>query len=352
MVLLHPANAGLHLALASWYGSSPAGLAEVARAVWIDPRNPFARDFYARSLAENGRTAEALNQITISVMRAPSSSNHFYLTPRIMPYLSGPDRQAIEQGLLEAMARGYSEAIDSLSAFYVDTGRTLVAAQLYERGAASEQDPRRREQLLMTAGQTYASTGQLYRARRCFEGARALRPQDPEPYSALLTEVFVTPKDASDAEIVLKEGLDAGVDPVPMFAAFAQMAQASGQPDKERAALAKMVEYEPTYDNLLRLGSFYLGARDYERASQTFRRATEIDPTNPRAWVELAGAENGAYQYVTADHDYLHARALAPNDIEVRDSYAAFQKKLAAGRSDAAQSVAPALGAGSADKLP
>ena len=352
MVLLHPANAGLHLALASWYPNSPIGLAEVARAVWIDPRNPFARDFYARSLAENGRTAEALNQITISVMRAPDSSDHFYLSPRIMPYLAAPDRQAIERGLVEAMARGYSGATDSLGAFYVDTGRTLDAAQVYERGAASEQDPGRRAQLLMTAGQTYASTRRLDWARRCFEEARALRPEDPEPYSALLTEVFVAQKDASDAEIVLKEALDAGVDPVPMFAAFAQVAQASGQPDKARAALVKMVEYEPTYDNLLRLGSFDLGARDYERASQTFRRATEIDPTNPRAWVELAGAEDGAYQYVAADRDYLRARALAPNDIEVRESYAAFQKKLAAGRSDAAQSVAPALGAGNADKLP
>ena len=234
----------------------------------------------------------------------------------------------------------------------VDTGRTLDAAQVYERGVALEQDPRSRAQLLMTAGQTYASTGQLDRAHRCFERVRALRPEDPEPYSALLTEVFVAQKDAPDAEIVLKEGLDAGVDPVPMFAAFAQVAQASGQPDKARAALVKMVQYAPTYDNLLRLGSFYSGARDYERASQTFRRATEVDPANLRAWVGLAGAEDGAYQYAAADRDYLHARALAPNDIEVRESYAAFQRKLAAGRSDAAQSVAPALGAGSVEKLP
>src|SRR5208282_4047819 len=123
MVLLHPANAGLHIALASWYGNSPSGLAELARAVWIDPRNPFARDLYARSLNDNGRTAEALDQIKISVMRAPSSSDHFYLSPRIAPYLVVSDRQAIEQGLAEAMARGYSDAISSLGAFYVDTGR-------------------------------------------------------------------------------------------------------------------------------------------------------------------------------------------------------------------------------------
>ena len=351
MVLLHPANAGLHIALASWYGNSPSGLAELARAVWIDPRNPFARDLYARSLDDNGRTAEALDQIKISVMRAPSSSNHFYLSPRIAPYLVVSDRQAIEQGLAEAMARGYSDAIGSLGAFYVDTGRTLDAAQLYERGASSEQDSRRHVQLLMSAGQTYASAGQLDRARRCFEGARALRPEDPEPYSALLG-VFVAQKNTPDAEIVLKQGLDAGVDPVPLFAAFAQVAEASGRPDKARAALVKLVEYEPTYDNLMRLGSFYSGARDYERASETFRRATEVDPTNPRGWLELAGAEEGAYQYVAADRDYLRASRLAPNDIEVRQSYTAFQKKLAAARSDAAASVAPAPGADGVDKLP
>lgn len=352
MVLLHPANAGLHLALASWYGNSPAGLAEAARAVWIDPRNPFARDLYAHGLADDGRIAEALNQITISVMWAPSSNNHIYLSPRIVPYLAEPDRHAIEQGLVEAVARGYPDAIRSLGTFYTDTERSLDAAQVYERGAASEQDPRSRVQLLVIAGQTYASADQLDRARRCFEGARALRPEDPEPYTALLTEVFVAQKNVPDAEIALKEGLDAGVDPVPLFAAFAQVAQTSDQPDKARAALVKMVEYEPTYDNLLRLGSFYLGDRDYERAAQTFRRATEVDPTNPRAWVGLAGAEDGAYQYVAADRDYLRARALAPNDVEVRESYAAFQKKVAAGRSDAAENVAPARGAGSANKLP
>ena len=114
----------------------------------------------------------------------------------------------------------------------------------------------------------------------------------------------------------------------------------------------KMVEYEPTYDNLVRLGSFYLTIHKYEDASAAFRRATEVAPARAEAWLELATAEEGAYQYVAADRDYLRARTLAPRDIEVRDRYIAFQKKLAAGRSDAAESVAPASGADSVDKLP
>ena len=171
-----------------------------------------------------------------------------------------------------------------------------------------------------------------------------MRPEDPEPYTALLTEVFVAQKDAPDAEMVLKEGLDAGVDVGSSVCSVRASGAGLGRTRQGARGLGEDGRVRADYDNLLRLGSFYLGARDYERASQTFRRATEVDPTNPRAWVELAGAEDGAYQYVAADRDYLHARALAPNDIEVRESYAAFQKKLAAGPSDATDSVAPAWG--------
>jgi O-antigen ligase/tetratricopeptide (TPR) repeat protein len=315
MVLLHPANAGTHLALASWYGDSRTGIAEVARAVWIDPRNPYARDLYAHRLEENGRFAESLNQVTLSVTRAPNSGSHFYLNPRIVPYLTTSDRRAIKQGLVEAMARGYSEAIDSLGAFYLNTGRTLDAARVYERGAASEQDPHHREQLLMIAGQTYARAAKLDRARSCFDEARGVRPDDPQPYSLLLTEVFVRQKNVADAENTLKEGLDAGVDPTPLFAAFAQVATAAGQTEKARAALVKMVEYDPTYDNLLRLGSFYAAAHEYTRA-----------------WFELANAEDAAYQYAAADRDYSRASGLDPANLEIQSRYTAFKQKLAAVR--------------------
>jgi tetratricopeptide (TPR) repeat protein len=344
MVLLHPANAGLHLALASWYGSSPAGLEQAAQAVWIDKRNPFARDLYARYLAENDRVVESLDQIAVSVMWAPSLDDHLYLNPRIIPYLAPPERAAIEQGLREAIARGDSEAVGSLADFYNRTGRTLDAAQVYEHGAASAHDSASRVQYLMLAGQAYAQIGQLERARRDFEQARAADPEDPRPYSALMSQVFAQRKDIAGATLLLKQGLDAGVDAAPLFAAFAQVAQAAGQPQKARAALTKMVEYDPSFDNYLRLGSFYAAARDYTRAAEAYRRATDIDPNNPRAWLELAGAEEGAYEYEEASRDYRRAAALGPNDLEVRDRYAAFKQKLAAGH--------PNTAAGSAADLP
>ncbi len=344
MVLLHPANSGLHLALASWYGSSPAGIEQVAQAVWVDKRNPFARDLFARYLAENGRIGESLDQIAVSVMWAPSLGDHLYLNPRIIPYLAPPERTAIEQGLGEAIARGYSEAVGSLAGFYTGTGRPLDAARVYEHGAVSARDTGSRVQYLMLAGQAYVQVGQLDRARRDFEQARAADPEDPWPYSALMSQVFVAHKDVAGATVLLKEGLDAGVDAAPLFASFAQVAEAAGQPKEARAALTRMIEYDPSFDNFLRLGSFYAAARDYTRASEAYRRATDIDPTNARAWLELAGAEEGAYEYEQANRDYRRAAALGPNDVEVRARFAAFRQKLAAGHPDTA--------AGSAADLP
>jgi O-antigen ligase/Flp pilus assembly protein TadD len=329
-LLLHPANPYSHLQMALWYWRSPRAARELAAAVWLDPRNPYTHDIYAHRLAAYGRLPEALDQITLSVMWAPDFGSHSYLSPQAIPHLDAGDRKAIELGLSEAVARGYPGAVESLGAFYEDTGRTLDAAETYARGAEAELDPHRRAQLFLSAGRAYASAGDLDRARRDFVAARALRPADPEAYVALMSQVFAQRKDMAGAEVVLNQGLDAGVDPAVLLASFAQAAETAGRPDKARAALVKMVEYEPTYANFLRLGSFYLGARQYDRASASFRHATDVEPSRARAWLELATAEEAAYQYDAADRDYLHARALAPNDVEVRQRYGAFQKKLAA----------------------
>jgi O-antigen ligase/tetratricopeptide (TPR) repeat protein len=332
MVLLHPASAALHLALSSWYGNSPMALSETARAVWIDPRNPFARDLYAYNLFTSGKEKGALNQIAVSVMRAPSVRYHIYLNPQIVKYLAVPDQQAIEHGLLKAIVRGYPQASETLAVYYLQIGRVSDAAAVYQHGAELEEDPRAHLRLLMTAGHTYVSAGDLARARICFDRARALCPDAVEPYSALMTQVFAVRKDVSDAELVLNQALDAGVDPGPVLAAFAQAAQVSGKPDKACQALLKMVAQDPSYDNLLRLGSFYAAAHDYTRASEAFRRATSVQPEDPRAWVELATAEEAAYEYAAADRDYLRASLAVPASSDLKVHYAAFKRKLAASR--------------------
>ncbi|HUA36734.1 MAG TPA: O-antigen ligase family protein [Candidatus Binataceae bacterium] len=340
MTLLHPANAGTHLALSSWYGETPAGMSEVARAVWIDPRNPFSRDLYARYLYNDGQYLASLNQLSLSVMWAPLYSDHIYLNARFIPYLSPPERGAIERGLAEAIERGYADAFATLGQFYVDTSRIADAARTYERGAEAADSPARRVQLLMLAGEAYVNVGQLDDAARDFNAARAARPDDAAPCVALLAQVMMPRKDVAGAQDLLKAGLDAGADPAPLLAAFAQVALAAGRPELARDALVKMVDYQPTYDNLLALGAFYAADHDYTRAAEALRRATDVDPQNPRAWFELAGAEDAAYQYVAADRDYLRAADLDPGDAAMRARYAAFKQKLAAGRADASAQAA------------
>jgi len=334
MVLLHPANAGAHLALASWYGLSPIAFSEVACAVWADRRNPFAHDAYARYLLENGQYVESLDQIALSVMWAPNLDNHLYLNPRLIPYLSLPESRAVERGLTEAGERGYTGAFFTLGAFYTRTGRALDAAGAYKHGASAEPDITRRLQLLMLAGRAYVHAGQLDQARRSFDQARALQPDNPEPYAALLKEVLLAQRNVSDAQSVLKNGLEANVDPSPLLAAFAQVAQAAGQPKEAGEALLKMVEYAPTCNNLSILGSFYLTLHDYTRATEAFRHAADVDPDNPQAWLELASSEDAAYQYIAADRDYSHASRLDPGNPEIRARYAAFKQKLAAARAE------------------
>ena len=343
MTLLHPAHAGTHLALSSWYGDTPAGVSEVARAVWIDRRNPFTRDLYARLLFNDGQYLESLNQLSLSVMWAPLYSDHIYLNSRFIPYLSPPERGAIERGLSEAIERGYSDAFGTLGHFYIDTGRIADAARTYERGAATAETAAGRAQLLMLAGEAYVNVSQLDDAERDFAAARAARPDDAAPYVATLSQVMMQRKDLAGAQDLLKAGLDAGADPSTLLAAYAQLAMAAGKPELARDALVKMVNYQPTYDNLLSLGGFYATDHDYARASEAFRRATDVDPQNPRAWFELAGAEDAAYQYVAADRDYSRASNLDPTNPEMRARYAAFKQKLAAGHADATAQSADAI---------
>lgn len=340
-VLLHPANVGAQLQMASWYWLEPRAFRELNSAVWLDPNNPYAHDLYAARLQESGHPVQAREQITLSVTGDPEFASHPYLNPQVIPHLNVQDRMAIELGLWEAVDRGYQGAIRSLAGFYEVTKAPLEAAHVYVRGAREDRDPpHERAQFLIAAGEDYAQAGEYKEARRALDAARALEPQNSAPYVALFGSVFSREKNVVAAEQLLNEGLDAGIDPVLLFKAFASCAEAAGAKGKAHAALVKLAEYEPTYDNLMELGRFNLGTHNFDGAMTSFRRATEISPSQPRAWLNLAIAEEGGYHYVAAGRDYLRARDLAPNDAQVREAYAAFQKKMAAGRSDGANFTA------------
>jgi O-antigen ligase len=86
----HPAVSTAHLKLATMIHDPAA--AELQRrqlwaAIWLDPNNPDARDFYAKSLFIPGEKRAALEQISLSVYRAPDRGKHYYLNEQLIPWL-------------------------------------------------------------------------------------------------------------------------------------------------------------------------------------------------------------------------------------------------------------------------
>ena len=75
VLLSHPARSSAHLSLFRLLKDRvplPQRLKELEVALWLDPRNPSARDLYAAGLVRQGREKEALKEIGRSVFFSPS----------------------------------------------------------------------------------------------------------------------------------------------------------------------------------------------------------------------------------------------------------------------------------------
>ena len=138
-VLEHPASARAHIALLDRIKPNLAlrkQADEMAIAVWLDPTNPWIRDLYARILAQAGLLDEALREMTVSVAASPVLATHFYLDSRLIPWLAPAEQVAIRQGLEDAIASHYAEAVNTLGCFddalgdFSDESRVYLAASV------------------------------------------------------------------------------------------------------------------------------------------------------------------------------------------------------------------------------
>lgn len=114
ILLSHPARSSSHLSLFHLLKDRAAPselLKELEIALWLDPRNPYARDLYAAGLVQQGREEEGLKEVTRSVAFAPTPSAHWYLGRRWMPWLSAKEQRAVEEGFKQALAFGYEGAV-------------------------------------------------------------------------------------------------------------------------------------------------------------------------------------------------------------------------------------------------
>jgi tetratricopeptide (TPR) repeat protein len=332
LIAAHPAEAAPHLELIRLAGGrlpESQWMAELHAAVWLDPTNPYARDAWAAALLEQGMKARALRDITRSVAASPNSSTHFYLTSRLVPWLSIAQQSAVERGFRRAIARRYTGAVSGLAGFYQSLDRFASAADVYRRAARLARAPRTRERYLLGAGAGYVRAGKLAAARRMFELAIRDEPGRTRAYECLVTTVLGPERQLDAARTIVAQGVRAGADGESLYTALAQAAESARDPRLAESALRAAVAARPSFGALVHLGIFYLNEGKYNHAALIMREAIENQPRSAKAYFYLGMAEERVYSFSAAARDLAHAVRLAPSDTAYQAQYAGFEHKLA-----------------------
>jgi tetratricopeptide (TPR) repeat protein/O-antigen ligase len=346
IVAAHPAVASAHLALAALMPEG-APLAQresqLRAAVWLDPNDPLARDLYARSLLLSGDKSKALHEITLSVADSPATDTHFYLASRMIPWLLPEEQKAISSGYRRAIASGYGGAVPALATFYGALGRYAEAGRLAEQAARAASDDTERQNDLVEAGRDYAHALDYREAANDIRAAIAIDPARTDPYRALIEAVMGPQGDIKGAQELINAAENAGADPVTLEYALADAANQAGDMNAAEQALADAVKADPSFGPTMRLGGFYMDERKFDQATLAYQRAVNINPDSAEAYFMLAQAEQGDFDYASADRDYAHAVALAPANTGFRAAYRDFQTHTAeAARESPAASPTPA----------
>ena len=328
----HPADSGVHLALAALMppGAPPAlRHQELRAAVWLNPNDPLARDVYARSLFLEGKKHEGLEQIALSVLHAPDLESHYYLQPRVIPWLLPDEQRAIYEGFAQAIAAGYEGSARDLAGFYRQLGRYAEAAEVSATAAGATDDDSGKMDYLLDAGRDYALAHKMKEAREKLRAAIEIDQADARPYRELMVDVLGPARDMKGVRGVAQEAVANGADRVAIDMALADAARAAGDMDTAEAALNEVTRYEPTFAAMMSLGQLYADERKFDRATIAYQHATEIDPGSARAYFSLGQAEEAAFDYGAANRDYARALKLAPTDKGMRKAYLDFQQRTA-----------------------
>jgi len=189
----HSAQAWTHLSLLHLMGNNapPSLQLHAAKAaVWIEPTNPFVRDFYAMKLLSMGRKDEGLKEIAQSITNSPSFATHFYLKGDFLQRLSKEDRAAVEDGFKHAVALGYRGAVDDLASYYGMLGQFSEQGALYEQAALSENEAAKKTGLLHKAGLAYVKAHDDIQAELVLRKVVTDFPSDPRAYQQLATTIY------------------------------------------------------------------------------------------------------------------------------------------------------------------
>jgi tetratricopeptide (TPR) repeat protein len=331
-VMSHPAMAITHLALARMMPLSAHELQsnQLQAASWLDPNGALARDLYARNLLLSGEKKQALEQISLSVYRAPYLDVHYYLAPSAIPWLLPDEQQAIARGFFLAVAQNFEFAADELASFFDQLGRYSEAGDAYARAARATSDEMQRFDFLLKAGRNYARASQYAEAVRVLQEASKIDSEDPRPYSELAENVYSPQNKLAAANAAVTTGIEHGGDPYTLEMAEANAAEKVGNHPAAEEALIRALRYAPSFDAMLSLGRVYFEENRFERAVATLQQATEINPDSAEAFDWLGRADEADYDYYAADRAYARAMTLAPTDAVMHENYLDFQRRTAA----------------------
>jgi O-antigen ligase/tetratricopeptide (TPR) repeat protein len=341
LLLSYPARSSLHesLFLLQEDADPAAQLKELQIGLWLDPLNPQIRDFYAAELADQGREEEALQEVTHSISLAPILGSHLYLhdlQEQGVSSLSEAEADAVEEGFKQALNSDYAGAVDGLGTFYTAAKRFTEAGRLYEEAALREEETEVQLRYLLNAGLAYARTEgeEREKAETLLRQAATISPQDPRPYQYLAVQVFAPRGDVASAKAVIAEGIKNRADTLSLFLSLAEAAQKAGDRKEAKTALQKALALRRfSFEAHFRLGLVYLQEKNFDRAALWLHKATTLRSDDASAFYYLGVAEEKRYQFFEAQRAYARAVELDPDNMNFHSRYAAFQRKVAAQKS-------------------
>jgi hypothetical protein len=129
------------------------------------PLDPATRDLYAQGLRQVGKEREGLQEIAYSMFLSPRLSTHENLTEERIVVLDEKEQQALESGLLKALAAGWEDAVPALGSFYQSLGRYAEAGKVYEDAALKEKEEVFASQDFVNGGIAFAQAGGIHKSR-------------------------------------------------------------------------------------------------------------------------------------------------------------------------------------------
>lgn len=208
-------------------------------------------------------------------------------------FAHGRYHQAIQQGQA-ALTQGATSAdlLLTLARSYEHVGRTLEAAEVYERAAQAHADPT----VWLAAARSWRALGRLSEAQLALNHARQLAPDDAE-VCYLLGVVNLDLGQLAQAEGDLRDALRLAPYAAPTLVALGRLDEARGQYGAASATLREATEADPASGEARwRLGRVLLRQRQFAEAIRELERAIRLDPSSADAYAALGMAYHATGQ--------------------------------------------------------